>query len=325
VLSYTLEEKPDWTSLTSGVHLHTHFTTYIHILTRPFRDEIVQVYTQGRCRRLLPVGQGHSWLKGQSNGIFRATLRSTSAVATMPPSASSSPGQVLFHVFINSKRPLLITGASRRRLSLPAVLTQLSCLSDDSSNNCMPSMLFSVHFRHSVCFKRLRCCTTNCHPLSRIQKDAAFYSIPPHSGRNCTKYTYQLYMCAAPVLVVDFDDTITDGDTIGLLINAAIQAQSRGEPTTQETQERQEALRALKNRLVSEYVEAFQVLVERHLPENSLRKDTGLNMEHVSGFLDDLNDFETRMNTKVIDSGILAGLQVLHPAVCCKHAFAATP
>lgn len=114
----------------------------------------------------------------------------------------------------------------------------------------------------------------------------------------------------APVLVVDFDDTITDGDTIGLLINAAIRAQSRGEPTSQETQEREEALRELKNRLVAEYVEAFQVLVERHLPENTHRKDTGLNMEHVSGFLDDLNDFEIRMNTKVTDSGILAGLQV---------------
>lgn len=116
--------------------------------------------------------------------------------------------------------------------------------------------------------------------------------------------------CAAPVLVVDFDDTITDGDTIGLLINAAIQAQSRGEPTSQETHDRDQGLRALKNRLVAEYVEAFQILVERHLPENIHRKDSGLNMEHVSGFLDDLNDFEIRMNTKVTDSGILAGLQV---------------
>jgi hypothetical protein len=114
----------------------------------------------------------------------------------------------------------------------------------------------------------------------------------------------------APVLVVDFDDTVTEGDTIGALINAAIQAQSRLEPSAQEAEERREALGALKDRLVAEYVEAFQSLVERHLPEQTHGKDTGLNMEHVSGFLDDLNDFEIRMNAKVIDSGILSGLQV---------------
>lgn len=116
---------------------------------------------------------------------------------------------------------------------------------------------------------------------------------------------------AAPVLVVDFDDTITEGDTIGTLIDASIEAQARGDSTSQGQQNRRSALHSTKDRLVAEYVEAFQALTERHLPQRNMpAKDTGLNMELASGFLDDLNDFEQRMNAKVVESSILSGLQV---------------
>lgn len=64
---------------------------------------------------------------------------------------------------------------------------------------------------------------------------------------------------------------------------------------------------------MAEYVEAFQALTERHLPQRNMpAKDTVLDMELASGFLDDLNDFEQRMNAKVMESSILSGLQVGH-------------
>lgn len=111
--------------------------------------------------------------------------------------------------------------------------------------------------------------------------------------------------------MLDFDDTITQGDTVGTLIDAAIEAQARGDVTPQDQQGRRSALHSTKDRLVAEYVEAFQALTQRHLPQRNLpTKDTGLNMELASGFLDDLNVFEQRMNAKVVESSILSGLQV---------------
>ena len=73
--------------------------------------------------------------------------------------------------------------------------------------------------------------------------------------------------CAAPVLVMDFDDTLTQGDTVGTLIDAAISAQARDVADPDDHAERLAGLRATKERLVSEYTEAFQVIIERHLPQ----------------------------------------------------------
>lgn len=98
---------------------------------------------------------------------------------------------------------------------------------------------------------------------------------------------------------------------MGTLIDAAIEAQARGDVTPQDQQSRRSALHSSKDRLVAEYVEAFQALTQRHLPQRNMpTKDTGLNMELASGFLDDLNDFEQRMNAKVVESSLLSGLQV---------------
>lgn len=108
------------------------------------------------------------------------------------------------------------------------------------------------------------------------------------------------------MLVIDFDDTLTRGDTVGVLIDAAISAQARNSAAPDE---RRAGLRALKERLVQGYVEAFQGVIARHLPEGALARAQGLDMEVASGFLDDMNDFEQRMNTRVVDSGILAGIQ----------------
>jgi phosphoserine phosphatase len=119
---------------------------------------------------------------------------------------------------------------------------------------------------------------------------------------------------AVPVLVMDFDDTLTQGDTVGTLIDAAIAAQARDVADAAEHEERVSDLRALKTRLVREYVDAFEAVIDRHLPREGLARERGLDMEVASGFLDDMNDFEQRMNTKIIQSGILTGLQVCTPA-----------
>jgi hypothetical protein len=116
---------------------------------------------------------------------------------------------------------------------------------------------------------------------------------------------------AVPLLVVDFDDTVTQGDTIGALIDAAIKAQARDVTDPDAYQQRLSGLKRLKERLVGEYVESFQSVIARHLPGQRLPQERGLNLEVASGFLDDINDFEQRMNAKVMESGILAGLQVL--------------
>lgn len=128
-----------------------------------------------------------------------------------------------------------------------------------------------------------------------------------------------------PLLVVDFDDTLTQGDTIGTLIDAAIAAQARDVADGDEHAARRAQLAALKARLVSEYVDAFQGILARHLPPQGLARERGLDMEVASGFLDALDDFEQRMTAKVADSGILAGLQARLPipslastvAECC--------
>lgn len=121
---------------------------------------------------------------------------------------------------------------------------------------------------------------------------------------------------AAPVLVIDFDDTLTRGDTVGVLIDAAISAQARNSDAPDE---RRAGLRALKESLVQGYVEAFQGVISRHLPEGALARAQGLDMEVASGFLDDMNDFEARMNTRVVESGILAGIQARHPPATPLH------
>lgn len=61
---------------------------------------------------------------------------------------------------------------------------------------------------------------------------------------------------------------------------------------------------------MGEYVESFRTVIERHLPQGGLARERGLDMEVASGFLDDMNEFEQRMNAKVMQSGILSGLQV---------------
>jgi hypothetical protein len=114
--------------------------------------------------------------------------------------------------------------------------------------------------------------------------------------------------------VLDFDETMTQGDTVGVLIEAAISAQVQSSETPDA---RRAGLLEVKERLVNGYAEAYAQVTSEHLPEGSLPRQTGLDMELVSGFLDDMNAFEQKMNARVVESGILAGLQVCN---YCAHA-----
>lgn len=116
-----------------------------------------------------------------------------------------------------------------------------------------------------------------------------------------------MQVCAAAILVVDFDDTITQGDTVGALIDAAISAQAQ---SSEDPDARRTCLLEVKRHLVQGYAEAYAKVVSQHVPEGAQNKQMGLDMELVSGFLDDMNNFEKRMNVKVINSGLLAGIQV---------------
>ena len=214
----------------------------------------------------------------------------------------------------------------------------------------------------SLHFRTLQPTDTSCAhtPMNRRQPSTAVSLLP-----------IQRCLCAVPLLLVDFDETLTDGDTIGPLVDAAIAAQARDVAEPAHQQQRLEGLNELKDRLVSEYSAAAKTVMARHLPLEHISDDpassashghegrhgadggaeegapqaasaraqsqaaagsaatlsgapTGVatratsgggggnvvNMEMVSGFLEEMNVFEQRMNAKVVQSGILAGLQV---------------
>jgi hypothetical protein len=100
---------------------------------------------------------------------------------------------------------------------------------------------------------------------------------------------------------------MTESDTVGVLIDAAISAQVQSSETPDVLQAR---LLELKERLVKDYAEAYAQVTSKCLPDDNPPKQAGLDMELVSGFLDDMNVFEQKMNVRVMESGILAGIQV---------------
>lgn len=102
------------------------------------------------------------------------------------------------------------------------------------------------------------------------------------------------------LLVVDFDETLTAKDTTRLIVGAAASAASaRGDA---EGRARIEAAAAA---LVKRYIEERGALLERELPSVS---PSSFSAARTAAFLSSLSEFDREANTRVFDSGILAGI-----------------
>jgi len=110
------------------------------------------------------------------------------------------------------------------------------------------------------------------------------------------------------LLVVDFDETLTAKDTTRLVIAAAASAaSSRGDAGERA---RMEAAAAA---LVKRYVEEREALLERELPPRSSPPSSSspspsFSAAQTAAFLSELSAFDREANTRVFDSGILAGI-----------------
>ncbi|KAI7844453.1 hypothetical protein COHA_001957 [Chlorella ohadii] len=109
------------------------------------------------------------------------------------------------------------------------------------------------------------------------------------------------------LLVVDFDDTCTAADSIGLLMQTAIEA-----TVAQAADGQQDALRAeLQGQLqwlVANYSTRRASLLEEILPEPE-DEPQDFDMAWLGDFVDRLSEFDKEMNGVVIESGILQGVK----------------
>lgn len=117
------------------------------------------------------------------------------------------------------------------------------------------------------------------------------------------------------LLVVDFDDTCTQKDTISVLLNAVVEANARkaaaacasGNSQQAADHARQE-LSGMMKQLSANYISKQQELLDRLLPSAAAAAaNQPYDEKGLRGFCEALSDFDVEMNQVVIDAGALKG------------------
>lgn len=102
------------------------------------------------------------------------------------------------------------------------------------------------------------------------------------------------------ILVVDFDETCTQGDTISVIIEAAIEKSNLSQLEKQSREKK-------SKQLAENYIRARQALLQTLLPKGP---DDGqvYGSPWLERFVHKLHKFDTSMNQVVIESGVLSGI-----------------
>ncbi|KAK9904248.1 hypothetical protein WJX75_007665 [Coccomyxa subellipsoidea] len=109
------------------------------------------------------------------------------------------------------------------------------------------------------------------------------------------------------VLVLDFDETLTVSDSTSVIIETAIEAAETTAKKGEKASVR-EGLEAKRDELVKNYAGERDALLDDLLPTAEPSTPPPFDMTWMAEFVDELSSFDRRMNTAVIDSGILAGV-----------------
>ncbi|PSC75210.1 thiamine biosynthetic bifunctional enzyme chloroplastic isoform C [Micractinium conductrix] len=110
------------------------------------------------------------------------------------------------------------------------------------------------------------------------------------------------------LLVVDFDDTCTATDSIGLLMQTAIEATVAQADGSSSQQALRAELQGQLQWLVQNYGARRSALLEEILPEPE-EEAHDFDMAWLGDFIDRLSEFDREMNGVVIESGILSGIK----------------
>lgn len=131
--------------------------------------------------------------------------------------------------------------------------------------------------------------------------------------------------CAGNIglLVVDFDETCTEKDTISVLLNAVVEANARtaaaaaaacaSGSSVEAADHKNQELSALMKSLSANYIIKQQQLLDRLLPPVQDGPSAAAGAARVydeqglRGFCEALSDFDVEMNQVVIDAGALKG------------------
>ncbi|GMH40121.1 hypothetical protein BSKO_08025 [Bryopsis sp. KO-2023] len=111
------------------------------------------------------------------------------------------------------------------------------------------------------------------------------------------------------IVVTDFDDTCSDGDTLELLLMAlsgsAAKLAGGGEHADELIKQRLKAV----TKISREYSKAYKALLDEYLPPmvSEIKGTAAFDMEILSSVLVPMSEFERVWNQKVVDSGVLAG------------------
>ena len=163
---------------------------------------------------------------------------------------------------------------------------------------------------------------------------------PPHSkgqlwcpgeGIVCCGHLNSFFAlhCAGNIglLVVDFDDTCTEKDTISVLLNAVVEANasaaaaaaSASGNAAEAAQHRRQELSAMMKTLSGNYLQKQQLLLDSLLPSDSTPAAAAAgpaaaaaaaavyDEQGLRGFCESLSDFDVAMNQIVFDAGALKG------------------
>jgi len=126
-----------------------------------------------------------------------------------------------------------------------------------------------------------------------MKKELQFFGSHALAKSDSNKHEYGL-------LVVDFDETCTQGDTISKIIKAALESSDI-------EQDERNSRKKTYEKLVANYISSRQDTLDALVPE-------GLDNSPVQGtqwlehFIQELHVFDTRMNQIVVDTGILSGI-----------------
>jgi hypothetical protein len=124
-------------------------------------------------------------------------------------------------------------------------------------------------------------------------------------------------------LVVDFDDTCTEKDTISVLLNAVVEANASAAAAAasasnaaEAAQHRRQELSAMMKTLSGNYLQKQQLLLDSLLPSDSTPAAAAgpaaaaaavYDEQGLRGFCESLSDFDVAMNQIVFDAGALKG------------------
>ncbi|KAL4420336.1 hypothetical protein ABPG77_006143, partial [Micractinium sp. CCAP 211/92] len=111
------------------------------------------------------------------------------------------------------------------------------------------------------------------------------------------------------LLVVDFDDTCTASDSIGLIMQTAIEATVAKADGTEAQQALRAELQGQLQWLVQNYGSRRASLLEEILPEPDPEEPADFDFAWLGDFVDRLSEFDKEMNGVVIESGILGGIK----------------